>query len=242
MNTPPSRVTHPASAPARRPNRETDQQPGSGSRDQLSIVLVDDHAIVRQGLRSILDREEDMRVVGEAATAAEARTALEQLRPAIVLLDLKLGTGSDTEGLDLCSEITRRYPEVGVLVLTTFLDDAYVLEAVHRGAKGYVIKDVDTSELVSSIRTVARDESAFDSRSASVMARSLRTTPEEPALTEREHRVLELLASGLSNRIVGTTLFISETTVKFHVRNIMRKLGASTRAEAVYEASKRGLI
>ncbi|TKG71766.1 MadR family response regulator transcription factor [Prauserella endophytica] len=209
---------------------------------QLSIVLVDDHAIVRQGLRSILDREDDMRVVGEATTATEARAVLDRLRPDIVLLDLKLGTGSDTEGLELCSEITANHPEIGVLVLTTFLDDAYVLEAVHRGAKGYVIKDVDTSALVSAIRTVARDESAFDSRSASVMARSIRTAPEEPALTEREQGVLELLATGLSNRIVGERLFISETTVKFHVRNIMRKLGAATRAEAVYEASKMGLI
>ncbi|PXY23975.1 MadR family response regulator transcription factor [Prauserella flavalba] len=209
---------------------------------QLSIVLVDDHAIVRQGLRSILDREDDMRVVGEATTAAEARVVLDRLRPDIVLLDLKLGTGSDTEGLELCSEITANHPGIGVLVLTTFLDDAYVLEAVHRGAKGYVIKDVDTSALVSAIRTVARDESAFDSRSASVMARSIRTAPDEPALTEREQGVLELLATGLSNRVVGERLFISETTVKFHVRNIMRKLGASTRAEAVYEASKMGLI
>ncbi|MFF5987004.1 MadR family response regulator transcription factor [Prauserella flavalba] len=209
---------------------------------QLSIVLVDDHAIVRQGLRSILDREDDMRVVGEATTAAEARVVLDRLRPDIVLLDLKLGTGSDTEGLELCSEITANHPGIGVLVLTTFLDDAYVLEAVHRGAKGYVIKDVDTSALVSAIRTVARDESAFDSRSASVMARSIRTAHDEPALTEREQGVLELLATGLSNRVVGERLFISETTVKFHVRNIMRKLGASTRAEAVYEASKMGLI
>ncbi|GAA5103709.1 MadR family response regulator transcription factor [Haloechinothrix salitolerans] len=214
---------------------------GAGSR-ALTIVLVDDHAIVRQGLRSILEREEDMCVVGEATTATEARTVIDRLRPDIVLLDLKLSTGSDTEGLAVCSELTERYPDIGVLVLTTFLDDALVLEAVHRGAKGYVIKDVDTSGLVSSIRAVARDESAFDSRSASVMVRSIRTTPDEPTLTEREQGVLELLAHGMSNREIGRRLFISETTVKFHVRNIMRKLSASSRAEAVYEASKMGLI
>lgn len=211
-------------------------------RPALRIVMVDDHAIVRQGLRSILEREEDMRVVGEATTSGEAMAVVERMRPDIVLLDLKLSTGSDTEGLEVCAALTSRYPDVGVLVLTTFLDDALVLEAIHRGAKGYVIKDVDTSGLVSSIRAIARDESAFDSRSASVMVRSIRTAPEEPTLTEREQKVLELLAHGMSNRGIGAQLYISETTVKFHVRNIMRKLGAATRAEAVYEASKMGLI
>ncbi|KAA9166074.1 response regulator transcription factor [Amycolatopsis acidicola] len=208
----------------------------------LKIVLVDDHAIVRQGLRSILERENDITVVGEAATAAEARVVVERTRPDIVLLDLKLSTGSNTEGLDVCAELTARYPDVGVLVLTTFLDDALVVEAIHRGARGYVIKDVDTTGLVSSIRAVARNESAFDSRSASAMVRSIRTAPGEPVLTSREQGVLELLARGLSNRDIGARLFISETTVKFHVRNIMRKIDASSRAEAVYEASKMGLI
>lgn len=208
----------------------------------LTIVLVDDHAIVRQGIRSILEREADMKVVGEATTAAEARAIVDRTKPDIVLLDLKLSTGSDTEGLQVCSELTARYPDLGVLVLTTFLDDALVLEAIHRGAKGYVIKDVDTTGLVSSIRAVSRNESAFDSRSTSAMVRSIRTAPEEPTLTEREQKVLELLAHGMSNREIGGKLYVSETTVKFHVRNIMRKLDACTRAEAVYEASKLGLI
>lgn len=208
----------------------------------LTIVLIDDHAIVRQGLQSILEREADMRVVGEATTAAEARVIVERARPDIVLLDLKLSTGSDTEGLEVCSELTARYPALGVLVLTTFLDDALVLEAIHRGARGYVIKDVDTTGLVSSIRAVSRNESAFDSRSASAMVRSIRTAPDEPTLTEREQKVLELLAHGMSNKHIGSKLYVSETTVKFHVRNIMRKLSACTRAEAVYEASKLGLI
>src|SRR5437879_10059802 len=127
---------------------------------ELSIVLVDDHAIVRQGLRSILDREEDMRVVGEAASANEARTVVARTRPDIVLLDLKLSTGDHAEGLDVCAELTSRHPEIGVMVLTTFLDDPLVLEAIYRGAKGYVLKDVDTSALVAAIRAVSRNESA----------------------------------------------------------------------------------
>lgn len=208
----------------------------------LRIVLVDDHAIVRQGLRSILEREADLSVVGEASTSDEGRAVVERSKPDIVLLDLKLSTGSDTEGLALCAELTERHPNLGVLVLTTFLDDALVVEAIHRGARGYVIKDVDTSGLVRSIRAVGRNETAFDSRSAGAMVRSIRAAPEEPTLTEREQQVLELLAHGLSNREISGRLYISETTVKFHVRNVMRKLRSSSRAEAVYEASKMGLI
>ena len=208
----------------------------------MGIVLVDDHAIVRQGLRSILERERDLRIVGEASTADEAMAVVERTRPAVVLLDLKLSTGADSQGLELCSRLTTRYPSLGVLVHTTFLDDNLVAQAIHRGARGYVIKDVDTTELVKAIRAVVRNESAFDSRSAAAMVRSLRVQPDQPALTERELKVMELLAHGLSNKDIGKQLYISETTVKFHVRNLMRKLNAATRAEAVYEASKLGLI
>ncbi|GDY31630.1 MadR family response regulator transcription factor [Gandjariella thermophila] len=208
----------------------------------VRIALVDDHAIVRQGLRSVLDREPDLEVVAEASTAGEAMAVIGRTTPSVVLLDLKLSTGEDSEGLDLCARLTERCPAVGVLVLTTFLDDALVMAAVRHGARGYVVKDVDTTELVRAIRAVARGESAFDSRSAAAMVRSVRVRPEQPTFTEREQKVLELLAHGLSNREIGGRLYISETTVKFHVRNIMRKLDAASRAEAVYEASKMGVI
>ena len=221
------------------PARPMADVPGAGA---VGIVLVDDHAIVRQGLRSILERERDLRIVGEASTPDEAMAVVERTRPAVVLLDLKLSTGADSQGLELCSRLTTRYPGLGVLVLTTFLDDNLVAQAIHRGARGYVIKDVDTTELVRAIRAVVRKESAFDSRSAAAMVRSLRVQPDQPALTERELKVMELLAHGLSNKDIGKQLYISETTVKFHVRNLMRKLNAATRAEAVYEASKLGLI
>nr|WP_051898856.1 response regulator transcription factor [Sciscionella sp. SE31] len=206
------------------------------------ILLVDDHAIVRQGLRTILDREPDLCVVGEASTANEAIGVLEQTNPQIVLLDLKLSTGSDTEGLALCADLTMRRPELRVLVLTTFLDDPLVVEAIQNGASGYVIKDVDTTDLIRSIRAIARNETAFDSRSANAMARSIQATPEPLALTQKERNVLQLLAHGMRNREIGLQLYVSETTVKFHVRNILRKLAVSSRAEAVYEASKIGLI
>jgi DNA-binding NarL/FixJ family response regulator len=206
------------------------------------IVLVDDHAIVRHGLRSILERESDLEVVGEASAAAEAAAVVERTKPSIVLLDLKLSTGTDTEGLDLCARLTERHPGLAVLVLTTFLDDSLVVEAIQHGARGYVVKDVDTTELLRSIRAVARNESAFDSHAAAAMVRAMRVQPEQPRFTEREVMVLKLLARGLSNRDIGAELYISETTVKFHVRNVMRKMDASSRTEVVYEASKMGVI
>lgn len=215
--------------------------PAGRQATEVRIVLVDDHAIVRQGLRSILDRERDLAVVGEASTASEALAVVQRTTPTVVLLDLKLSTGDDHEGLALCAELTRRHPDLGVLVLTTFLDGKLVVDAIHNGARGYVVKDVDTTELIRSIRAVARKESAFDSRSAAAMVHTI-NTKSAVELTDREQGVLVLLAHGMSNKDIGGRMYISETTVKFHVRNIMRKLGASSRAEAVYEASKLGLI
>ena len=211
--------------------------------DTVRIALVDDHAILRQGLRSILDREPDLEVVGEASTDAEALALVERMRPDIVLLDLKLSAGSDFEGLGLCGRLSSAYPGIGLLVLTTFLDEQLVVRAVHAGARGYVVKDVDTTELVRAIRAVSRGESAFDSRSAAAVVRSLNGQGvSAERLTGRELEVLTLLAAGMSNVKIGEQLFISATTVKFHVSNIMRKLGVSRRAEAVYAASKQGLI
>ncbi|AGT91579.1 DNA-binding response regulator [Rhodococcus sp. WS1] len=209
----------------------------------VRIVLVDDHAILRQGLRSVLERESDLEIVGEASSLAEALAVVDKVGPDIVLMDLKLSASSDYEGLTLCGQLSTAHPGLGLLVLTTFLDDQLVVRAVHAGARGYVVKDVDTTELVRAIRAVSRGESAFDSRSASAVVRSLNgQSSSKERLTDRELEVLRLLANGLSNIKIGERLFISPTTVKFHVSNIMRKLEVSRRAEAVYAASKQGLI
>jgi len=214
---------------------------GAGEAGQVRIVLIDDHAILRQGLRSLLGREHDLEVVGEASSPGEALVVVQRTRPTVVLLDMKLSPASDNDGLDLCTELTRRYPELRVLVLSTFVDDALVVSAIQHGASGYVVKDVDTVELVRAIRMVARKGSAFDSRSAAAMMRSIHAPQATPVLTEREVNVLRLVAGGLSNRGIGSRLHLSETTVKFHLRNIMRKLDATSRAEAVYKATRNGL-
>ncbi len=207
----------------------------------VKIVLIDDHAILRQGLRSLLEREPDLQVVGEASSPGEALAVVERTRPTIVLLDMKLSPASDNDGLGLCARLTRQYPGLGVLVLSTFVDDALVVSAIKHGACGYVVKDVDTIELVRAIRLVARQGSAFDSRSAAAMMRSIHAPQARSPLTERELNVLRLVANGLSNRGIGAQLHLSETTIKFHVRNIMRKLDATSRAEAVYKATKNGM-
>ena len=154
---------------------------------------------------------------------------------------MKLSPASDNDGLALCAQLTRRYPMLRVLVLSTFVDDALVVSAIEHGACGYVVKDVDASELARSIRLVARSGSAFDSRSAAAMVRSIRSPRPGSSLTDRELSVLRLVAGGLSNRGIGRRLHLSETTVKFHIRNVMRKLDATSRAEAVYKATKNGV-
>src|SRR5260370_15639825 len=130
--------------------------------DEIRVALVDDHAIVRQGLRAMIDREPDLRVVGEASSAQLATTMLDRVRPGVVLLDLKLTAGSDCDGLTLCATITQRYPDCRVLVLTSSAEEWLILEAIKQGAKGFVLKDVDLTELIRAIRAVNRGESAFD--------------------------------------------------------------------------------
>ncbi len=210
----------------------------------IELVLVDDHAVVRQGLRSVLERAPDVRVVGEAATPDEAMRVVAATRPTLVLLDLKLSSGPGLEGLDLCARLTEAYPGLAVLVLTTTLEDQLVVTALRNGAKGYVVKEVDTSELLRAIRAVDQGENAFDPRSSSAMVRGLTASPGPGAmpLTARELEVLRLLAHGLSNREISERLFIAETTVKFHVTNVMRKLEVTRRSEAVYVASQLGAI
>ena len=214
--------------------------------NEIQVAIIDDHAIVRQGLRAMIDREPDLRVVGEASSARPALAMLDRTRPGVVLLDLKLTPGSDCDGLPLCATITQRCPDSRVLVLTSSADEWLILESIKQGAKGFVLKDVDLTELVRAIRAVHRGESAFDPRSTGVVVRWMHGSPRPQAaacdITPREREILTLLARGLSNVAIGQRLYISAATVKFHVGNVMQKLGARRRAEAVYAASKLGLI
>ncbi len=207
------------------------------------LMLVDDHAIVRRGLRSILELEPDIAVVAEAGGRSEALRLLERVRPDVILLDLKLSADHDAEGLELCSEILARRPDSRVVILSTFLDENLLNQALRRGAMAYVLKEVDVIDLVRIVRDVARGESGFDSRSAEMMRALVAHGGDAPesALTSREREVLGLLAHGLTNREIGSRMFVSESTAKFHVHNVMRKLGVRRRAEVAYAAGKLSL-
>ena len=219
-------------------------KPGGTKPAPVRILVVDDHTIVRQGLRSILDLEPDFTVVGEAADAEQAVAETARLSPDVVLLDLMLSDRAPAEGLDVCSELRGRHPGVSVVVLTTFLDERLLLGALRRGASGYALKDVDTVELARIIRSVHSGQSAFDPRSAKLVVRSLTQQPDPPSrlLTDRELEVVRLVARGATNLRVARELYVSESTVKYHLRTAMRKLGASDRTELVYRASASGLL
>ncbi len=208
------------------------------------MLLVDDHAIVRRGLRSILELEPDISVVAEASGRSDALAAIDRAQPDIVLLDLKLSSDHDAEGLELCSEILERRPDSNVVILSTFLNEDLLNQALRRGAKAYVLKEVDVVELVRIIRAVSRGGTAFDGRSAALVRALVagEGATAEPAFTDREREVTRLLARGLTNREIGGRIFVSESTAKFHVRNVMRKLGVHSRAEVAYAAGKRGLL
>jgi two-component system, NarL family, response regulator DevR len=208
------------------------------------VLLVDDHAIVRRGLRSILELESDISVVAEASGRSDALAAIDRAQPDIVLLDLKLSSDHDAEGLELCSEILERRPDSNVVILSTFLSEDLLNQALRRGAKAYVLKEVDVVELVRIIRAVSRGGTAFDGRSAALVRALVAGdhSSDEPAFTDREREVTRLLARGLTNREIGGRIFVSESTAKFHVRNVMRKLGVHSRAEVAYAAGKRGLL
>lgn len=210
----------------------------------IRILIVDDHTIVRQGLRSILDLEPDFAVVGEAADAAAAVAGTARLRPDVVLLDLKLSDSAPAEGLDVCATLREKQPQVRIVVLTTFLDQKLLVGALQRGASGYVLKDVDAVELARIIRTVHRGESGFDGRSARLVVRSLTGQPAAPArlLSDRELEVVRLVARGATNVQAARDLFVSESTVKYHLRLAMRKIGAKDRTELVYRAGAQGLL
>jgi two-component system response regulator DevR len=200
--------------------------------ERIRVVIVDDHTIVREGLRSILELEQDIAVVGHAGSPAEALATVAAAQPDVVLLDLKLDEDGPVTGLTLCGDIVSRHPGMGVVVLTTFHDQALVMAALRRGAKGYVLKDVDVVDLLRIIRGV---------RAGSLMVH-VESEQDSPRLTRRELEIVRLLARGLTNREIGKATLISDSTVKFHVRGIMRKLAVHHRAEVVYAATKLGIL
>lgn len=205
----------------------------------ITIFLLDDHELVRRGLRDLLESEADLTVVGEAASAAEAIRRIPAVRPRVAILDARLPDGS---GIDVCREVRSHDPRIACLVLTSYDDDEALFAAIMAGAAGYVLKQVQGTDFVEAIRHVAAGGSLLDPQvTQSVMAR-LREGPQTDqriqTLSTQERKVLELIGEGLTNRQIGDRLFLAEKTVKNYVSNLLTKLGMERRTQAAVLAAE----
>ena len=209
--------------------------------EQIKVVLVDDHRIVRKGLHSVLKTCEDMQVVGEAANGEEALQHMEEWMPDVVVLDMVMPGGMD--GIEVIRRLRILTPNVKVVVLTSYADDARVVMALKAGAIGYVRKEADPELLLGSIRAAAHGQSLLDPTVANALMNELTSAGRHNAnLTEREQAVLRQIALGQTNREIAAVLMITEETVKTHVGNILTKLQLAHRTQAVIYALKKGLI
>lgn len=217
---------------------------------KIRVLIADDQMLMRQGLETLLELEPDLQVVGQASDGAEAVELVEQLKPHVVLMDVRMPR---MNGVDATRQIRARAPETQVIILTTFDDDEYVFEGLRAGAMGYLLKDVSAEDLTDAIRRVARGEALIQpSIARKVVSEFARLgAPEKKTaahselldpLSERELEILKLLAQGMSNREIAETLFITEGTAKNHVSNIFSKLGVRDRTQAVLRAQEIGLV
>lgn len=210
--------------------------------DQIKVLLVDDHNVVRQGLKLFLATQPDINVVAEADNGAAAVQAVAQHEPDVVLMDLLM---PQLDGISATQQIKSRYPDVEVIALTSFVEDSQVAAVIKAGAIGYLLKDVQPTELATAIRAAQRGEVHLHPQAARRLMQAI-GPKEQPAvaepLTEREVEVLKALARGESNKQIADTLIVSEKTVKAHVSNILGKLNLQSRTQAVLYALRHGMV
>ena len=210
----------------------------------VRVFLLDDHEVVRRGVRDLVWAEEDLIVVGEAGTAAEALERIPQTRPDVAILDVRLGDAAgDRSGIEVCREIRSQHPEVACVMLTSFADDEALFASIMAGAAGYVLKQIRGNELVTAIRRVAQGESLLDPAVTTRVLERLRhpqEAEEDPLaeLTSQERRILDHIAEGMTNRQIGEAMFLAEKTVKNYVSNLLSKLGMARRTEAAAYAAR----
>ncbi|HEX2995415.1 MAG TPA: response regulator transcription factor [Anaerolineales bacterium] len=211
----------------------------------IKVLLVDDHKIVRQGVRAYLQTLRDIRIVGEADSGAAAVEAVEQFQPDVVLMDLEMP--GELDGVAATRQIRKLRPKTQVIVVTSHHQDEYIFPAVRAGAISYLLKDVEPDELADAIRKAAHGEAVLDSRVASRIVRELQGLRKDDVnpfteLSEREFDVLRLIAAGKSNAEIAETLVIGESTVKTHISNILKKLHLDDRTQAAVYAWKEGIV
>ena len=204
----------------------------------ITVLLVDDHPVVRTGLRALFANTDEVIVVGEAASGEEAIALAEHLHPQVVLCDLRLGAGID--GVETTARLRAQTPAPAVIILTTFDHDVEILRAVEAGAAGYLLKDVSAATILSSLTEAAAGGMVLAPEMARRVVDGMRQP--QPKLTAREHEVLQLLGTGASNREIAKALFVTEATVKTHLVHLFGKLGVESRAKAVTLARDTGLI
>jgi NarL family two-component system response regulator LiaR len=208
--------------------------------NQIRILLADDHTVVRSGLSAVLAMQDDFKIVGEAADGEEALRLCESLKPDVVLMDLLM---PKLDGVAATKAIKERWPQVQVIALTSFKEKEYVEGALKAGASGYLLKNVSADELVNPVRRAVAGQPSLSPEAAQVLIQKV-NEPAQPGLdmTGREKEILALMVEGLSNNKIAERLTINQSTVKFHVSNILGKLGVTSRTEAVAMAVKRRLI
>jgi len=207
--------------------------------DQIRVFLLDDHEVVRRGVRDLLESEGDVIVVGEASTAAEALARVPAVRPDVAVLDVRLPDG---DGVTVCRDLRSQFPEMACLMLTSFADDEALFDSILAGAAAYVLKQVRRADILGAVRTIAGGGSLLDSGTTARVMQRLReqATATDPlsGLSEQERKVLELIGEGLTNRQIGERMFLAEKTVKNYVSNLLAKLGMERRTEAAVFAAR----
>jgi two-component system, NarL family, response regulator DevR len=205
----------------------------------IRVFLLDDHELVRRGIRVLLEQEPDMQVIGEADTAQDATARIPALRPDVAILDARLPDGN---GIDVCRDIRSVDPSIRALILTSYDDDEALFAAIMAGAAGYLLKQVRGTDLVSAVRLVAAGQSLLDPAVTQRVIERIRQGPQEPdelrSLTDQERRILELVAEGLTNRQIAERMYLAEKTVKNYVSSILAKLGLERRTQAAVFAAK----
>lgn len=210
------------------------------SENQVRVFLLDDHELVRRGIKDLLYTEPRIVVVGEASNAAEALGKIPQTRPNVAVLDVRLGDG--VSGVEVCRDIRSAHPDVACIMLTSFVDDEALFASIMAGASGYVLKQIRGTDLIQAIRRVARGESLLDSAVTGRVLERLRNPPEEAdplsELTSQERRILDLISEGRTNHEIAESMFLAEKTVKNYVSHLLAKLGMARRSEAAAYAAR----
>ena len=222
---------------SRRPGSAIPGEEGLPS-EPVRVFLLDDHEVVRRGLRDLLEAAGGIDVVGEAGTADEALRRIPPTRPDVAILDVRLPDGN---GVEVCREVRSAHPEVQCLILTSFSDDEALFQAIMAGAAGYLLKQVRGTDLVDAVRRVSQGQSLLDPAVTTRVLERLRTPPEDDErlarLTEQERRILDLIAEGLTNRQIAQRIHLAEKTVKNYVSNVLAKLGMERRTQAAVYAA-----